>query len=230
MKSKLKILFCNSDYGSCEQNYYFLKNNKEIDIKNSIFLSSPICKKMFSNLNFLNKFYWDKDKKKIEKKIENLFIDKKIDITIVGLTYKKNSLENKIVKLSKKYKIKTGAIQDFWGNIGYFTKDNNPDIFWVIDKFAKKISVKRLKSSEIKIIGSPKYEKKKIKLKFNKYSADNNIVIIGQPFDLIGIKKFYKELSQISYKQRLKFLFLSHPEDKIKSIEFIKKKINILSK
>ena len=86
MKSKLNILFCNSDYGSGQQNYYFIKKNKHINEKNSVIISTFINKKIFLTLKCKKKIFVKKYSKSLEKKIKFLFLNKKIDFIIFGLT------------------------------------------------------------------------------------------------------------------------------------------------
>ena len=226
MNKKLKILFCNTDYGSAEQNFFFIKQNRQINIKNSVIVSTSINKRIFSKVKCDNKIYVSGYSILLEKKITAMFEKKKIDFVILGLTYKKNSLENNILKLLKKFGVKSGSIQDYWGHTGGFEKFNMPDIFWVADKFAKKTTLQKVNNSIVEITGIPKYEnlKNEIILKKNN-TKRKNIVIIGQPISLLGIKFFYNSVANIVSKIDYDIFFLAHPDDAKHSIKFFTKKI-----
>lgn len=225
---KIKLLISNTDYGSAEQHYYFLKNNNFIDKKNSIILFNETTKLISKKTNIKNKFLLNK-KKTISSNIVNLVKIKKINFFIVGLNSVSKSIDLDALKLSKKLKIKSGCIQDFWGNCGYFTKQYSPDLFWVLDKYSKKkIRLKINNKTSILVTGSPKYElKKNIVKKKNYKNICKTIVLISQPLETNCMKSFYNDCISVLKKinTNIKIYFLQHPGDKC-SKDFIEKKLN----
>ena len=231
MNKKLRILFSAEDFGSLEQNLFFIKfldKKKLINKKNSIFICNKIFKekidkKIFSNFLFINQL-----KRGEEYKLNRLIKENKFDLAIVGLSLRENSLDLIITKIMNKEKIKTICFQDFWGHIGNFNNRIFPDYLFVADTYAKKLSKNRIKSKIIST-GLPKYINKKSLINFREQKRQS-LLIVGQPHFIPGIESFYKFLENYDFSKFDKVFYLSHPSEsnfkqlfKKKNFIFIKK-------
>ena len=226
MNRKLRILFCAQDYGSLEQNIFLLKilkEDKKLDIKNSLF----ICNKLFKNKiakNIIKKVFFIKNlNQNFSKKIIGISLLNRIDLAVVGLSYKFQSLDYKITDVMNKQNIKTLCIQDFWGNVGNFDKKVYPQYLLVADKYAKNLTNKKIKSKII-VSGLPKYLDKKPIINFNNNNNNNNnLLIIGQPDYVPGINIYFKFLNKLNLKNIDQIFYLPHPME-VKKKKFFKKK------
>ena len=232
--NKFRFLFSSDDYGSAEQNYFFIKKNKYIDKKNSIILSNEITKKIYKKTGIKKQFLIRSKEKKLSRKILENIKKKKINFFIVGLNSKNFSIDKKILDLSKKLNIQSGCIQDYWGNYGFFTKKNSPNFFWVLDLESRRfVKTKLSEKTKILITGSPKYDFGKYLINKKKYNIKKKkikIIIISQPLNILGIKNFYKDCVDFLNKieKKIKIYLLEHPKDD-QSIKYIRQNLNFFN-
>jgi len=222
MNKKFKILFCNEDYGSLEQNIFLIKilsKKKLLDKKNSIIVCNSKFKERLQKIN-LSKIFSD-DFKKIKKRISRYLAFTKIDIAIMGMSFKKNSLDFQITEFMNSYDIKTLCIQDFWGNTGNFNSKVFPKYLFVADAYANKLTKQRIKSKTI-ISGLPKYLIKKPLFHFNGKDKNENLLIVGQPKYVSATNEYLKFIDKLDYSNLDNVYYLPHPAE-TKSVLFNKK-------
>ena len=231
MNKKLKILFCAEDFGSFEQNLYLIRtlNKKKLLDKNkSIFICNNLFKnKIEKKIISQNLFIKNIDQKKYQV-IKNLIKLNKIDLVIAGLSERYQSLDYRVIKIANEEKVKSLAIQDFWGNIGNFDKKNYPKYLLVADRNAKKLTKNKI-NSKIIISGLPKYLKKESLLSFRK-NKKKTLLIIGQPEYIPGINFYYKFLKKKIILNFHNIYYLPHPIEKKFKRFYNEKNIKIIKR
>jgi hypothetical protein len=162
-------------------------------------------------------------------------IKKKISLVITGSAFKRTSLDQKIIRWSKKKNILSVSIVDHWYNFKerFINKFNLPDYVFLNDKasFEKIKSLHPSIESKLIVGGNPIFTSFKKKIKLKKVGKKKIIFFVSEKLSkkfenqkIIFIKKIL-QLLPIDYKLYIKL----HPREKNNTYSLIKsKKVSIL--
>ncbi len=218
----MKVLFTSADPGSGQQNdslAFFLKRSGIHDVS---FICSKPCL-LYYKESYRNRSVLEVGDDDLDKKINNLIDNFEPDFIFVGLSNSKSDIDYLTTKIAIKRKIRTACVQDYYGFIGAYNKMIKPDYFFVIDDYAKEltISCKILRAEKIIAIGSPKHFNY-----FNKIDEwvdklkdvrlpNRELIFFLQPLSIYEIKYSFIKLCEIiqkinpGYKLNVK----PHPKD-----------------
>tara|TARA_X000000950_G_C13885016_1_gene648481 strand:+ start:195 stop:1292 length:1098 start_codon:yes stop_codon:yes gene_type:complete len=243
MNKKLKILFTGRDPVAAYilQNIYNNSKNKKFKIY--FLVQNPAYKILHKYLKNKIIYFRNTKNKKILLDLSKYYIEKyKPNLIISNSSGPDYGLDEAIINIGNKKNIMTFCIQSYWGDINKIF-NSEPDIYFVIDKFAKKIT-KMKTNKKINVIGSIRHENYSLlKLKKNsiifkrKYNLNSNnkiFTFFGQPTEFI---EDYLESIQIFYNyinsniKGVVLLYKIHPKENIYQINqvikyFINNKIN----
>ena len=222
----MKILLTATDVGSARQNLSFAENclSKNFDVIFKILVIGPardiFRNSLMSAVDFDFKSY--NNYKLAKQNLEKIVEDFQPDFVLVGLSFLGDSIDELVREIAKEKLLPCGVIQDYWGYLGGFDLDSLPDVFFVLDKEASRLTeYKTGGQANCIITGSPKHEVYKEKISGwmeeqpLKSPYRKNIVFIGQPSEIVGIfenfKIFLNTANQL--KGSIKIYFKPHPSD-----------------
>ena len=136
------------DAGAALQNRAFAENclSKKLDITFKVLVTGP-AQEVFNN-SFLPKTDFDFktfDNHKLAKyHLEQEIFHFQPDFVMVGLSYLGDSIDEIILEIAREKLIPCGVIQDYWGYIGNFDLGSLPDVFFVLDQEASRLTTKKI--------------------------------------------------------------------------------------
>jgi hypothetical protein len=222
----MKILLTANDLGSARQNLSFAEScvlkNFDVIFK---FLAMGPARDVFQNSSILEVDFDYKSfnhEKFAEQNVKKILEDFQPDFVLAGLSFKGESIDELVRKITKEKDLPFGVIQDYWGYLGAYDLNSLPDVFFVFDKEASRLTdYKTDGQANCIITGSPKHEIYKEKItgwldeQPLKSLNEKNIVFIGQPSEIGGIfenfKIFLNAANQL--KGSFKIYFKPHPSD-----------------
>ena len=115
------------------------------------------------------------------------------DFALLGLSYFVIGVDEYVRDYCSENKLQCGVIQDYWGYLGQYKMSNLPNIFFVIDEQAKKLTEEKTDSNANCIVtGSPKHEQYNSHLeswsRYDPMQGNNGhkILFVGQPYEMEG--------------------------------------------
>lgn len=91
------------------------------------------------------------------------------------------------LEIAKEKNIPSGCIQDFWGSIGFFQKNNLPNYFFVENMLAKNLTLQNVdKKCKVIEVGLTKQHIQNVPKKLE--SSKKIIAVIGQPSIIPGVE------------------------------------------
>ena len=91
--------------------------------------------------------------------VDSVFERLQPDFVLVGLSGFDTGVDEAILAYAKQHGVPSGAIQDYWGYIGGHGAHECPDVFFVLDDKARRLTLERIgRTAQIEITGSPKHE------------------------------------------------------------------------
>lgn len=249
---KDKILITCKDPASANDLLLILKNKlfkKEFDI--NIIAENPAFNIL--KLNKINypvfKFRFDVSEIRNKKNFTKFILKFKPKKILTGISNNGYGVDEVATFIGNKFKIKTYAIQSYWGDINNKLK-SLPSTIFVADKLSKKITKKKNSKANIKITGSLRVENlininvADLKNKFRKKNKINNnqkiVIFFGQPLMKFNwyfesVKSTIDKFQQIN-SEKFIFFYKLHPKENRNHFlrQIIKKyknnfKINILN-
>lgn len=199
----MRLLFTSTDPGSAQQNNGLINYLNKNGIYDVAYISSLVGSKYYSSV-YKNKLCLEFDLKSNKKKI-NVFIKKfNPDFIFLGLSSSVHSIDYIVSEIAIDKNIKTASIQDYYGWIGAFNKNVKPDYFFVIDKYAKKLTenMKICDSEKIIVSKSPKHFDYFNQMRiWNRYIKkikiiNKEFIFFLQPLHIKGIKSNFITLCE----------------------------------
>ncbi len=152
-------------------------------------------------------------------------------IVMPGLAFPGHGPDEALFEAAREASIPTACIQDFWGYLGGFASGRAPDVFFVHDTLARRLTIARLGAgARVVIAGSPRHEWSG--LSGGAVSARRSrvpgqarrLVFIGQPSQFPGVgqnlRHFIAALRQL--KGPLHIAFRRHPNDAASDEHYIR--------
>ncbi len=140
------------------------------------------------------------------------------DVLLVGLAFPGYGPDEALFDGARRTGIPTACIQDYWGYVGGFRKGAAPQIFFVQDELAAKLTRKKLgRKTEIVVTGSPRHlaARRRISVPPRRESRRRRLVFVGQPLGFSGCREnlehFIWALAQLKSPHGI--IFRRHPND-----------------
>jgi len=223
----MRLIITSRDVGSAKQNLAFLEqiNNEGFLLEVKILAQGPAIQ-IFKNSEF--NFISIEESFSLSNQNNKSFLEDAIDsfgpnFALLGLSYFDIGVDEYVRDYCRVKKIQCGVIQDYWGYIGQYKISNLPNIFFVIDEQAKKLTEEKTDSrANCFVTGSPKHEQYNTFLEswsqldpFEDYESFN-ILFIGQPYEMDGylenITCFFDVLNKLDFPFTL--FIKDHPNNK----------------
>tara|TARA_X000000950_G_scaffold277437_1_gene366842 strand:- start:3825 stop:4895 length:1071 start_codon:yes stop_codon:yes gene_type:complete len=190
----MRILFSSSDAGSALQNnslaYLLSKLNK---FKFAYVSNSKIAK--YYTEEYSEFLCVENEKISYASNLIEFLDNFAPKFIFVGISPNDNGIDYVITKIAKKRKIRTAAIQDYYGWVGAYNNKIKPDYFFVLDEYAKLLtkSSNIINEENIIITGSPKHytyfdDFKQWDIELNEtFFPNKELIFFLQPLGIKGV-------------------------------------------
>lgn len=226
----MKLAIVSRDAGSANQNIAFIDNciKQKLEMKYLLILQGPAITALkniqANHIKYVE--YPDNDSKEDIQTLKKLLYDFKPEFILLGLSYRPTSIDLEVRKIARQISVKCAAIQDYWGYLGNFSNENLPDCFFLVDNYAKSLTLKNIVNTNITslvVTGSPKHERYQYQLDNWKLKSEQknknikSILFVGQPLFIEGVREnfhhFVNQIKNLSINCLINFRI--HPDDRI---------------
>lgn len=173
-----------------------------------------------------------KEKSKLIEHAKTLLETIEPNVVLCGVSGPDYGIDEAVLSVAGK-KYKTHALQGFWGDLNSAFKSTD-SVYFVLDKFAKRMTVQRVPNSHVVVIGSLKHEGykalnvssfRKNFLNLAELAEDKPLIsLMGQPLHQVpgycdSLQTFIQELSRVELP--LTFCYRPHPKENKKERDWL---------